>query len=140
MVGQKTVLCKDSPAFIANRIGFFSGNKINELTSKYQLKVSEVDKLTSDPIGWPSTGSYRLLDLVGLDTSVKVTEGVIATCPDDEYVKHLATLTMPAHTRFLLDNFFWAISRDKATTKRPKKRMKTDAPLFWSSISTHWNM
>ncbi|HRD06678.1 MAG: 3-hydroxyacyl-CoA dehydrogenase/enoyl-CoA hydratase family protein [Saprospiraceae bacterium] len=121
-LGKKTVLCKDSPAFIANRIGFFSGNKINELTSKYQLKVSEVDKLTSDPIGWPSTGSYRLLDLVGLDTSVKVTEGVIATCPDDEYVKHLATLTMPAHTRFLLDNNFLGNKSGQGYYKKTKEK------------------
>lgn len=105
-LGKKTVLCKDTPAFIANRIGFFSGNKINELTQKYKLRISEVDKLTSDPIAWPSTGSYRLLDLVGLDTSVKVTQGVIDSCPEDEYVKHLSGLEMPAHTRFLLDHNF----------------------------------
>lgn len=121
-LGKKTVLCKDSPAFIANRIGFFSGNKINELTAKYQLKVSEVDKLTSDPIGWPSTGSYRLLDLVGLDTSVKVTEGVIATCPADEYVKHLSTQPMPAHTRFLLDNHFLGNKSGQGYYKKTKEK------------------
>ena len=104
VLGKKTVLCKDTPAFIANRIGFFSGNKINELTDKYKLKISDVDKLTGDAIGWPSTGSYRLLDLVGLDTSVKVTEGVISSCPSDEYVAILKDKPMPAHTRFLLDN------------------------------------
>ena len=104
ILGKKTVLCKDTPAFIANRIGFFSGNKINELTDKLKLKISDVDKLTADPIGWPSTGSYRLLDLVGLDTSVKVTQGVIASCPDDEYVQHLKNVPTPKHTQFLLDN------------------------------------
>lgn len=121
-LGKKTVLCKDTPAFIANRIGFFSGNKINELTSKYELKVSEVDKLTSDPIGWPSTGSYRLLDLVGLDTSVKVTEGVIASCPNDEYVQHLATLEMPGHTRFLLDNNFLGNKSGQGYYKKTKEK------------------
>ncbi len=105
-LGKKTVLCKDTPAFIGNRIGFFSGNKINELTDKFNIKISDVDRLTGDMIAWPSTGSYRLLDLVGLDTSVKVTKGVIATCPDDEYVKHLTTLPTPKHTQFLLDNNF----------------------------------
>jgi 3-hydroxyacyl-CoA dehydrogenase len=105
-LGKKTVLCKDTPAFIGNRIGFFSGNKINELTGKYNLKISDVDRLTGETIGWPSTGSYRLLDLVGLDTSVKVTKGVLAACPDDEYVKHLSTLPTPKHTQFLLDNNF----------------------------------
>lgn len=61
-LGKKTVLCKDTPAFIANRIGFYSGNKIGELTEKYNFTIEEVDKITGDPIGWPSTGSYRLLD------------------------------------------------------------------------------
>lgn len=105
-LGKKTVLCKDTPAFIGNRIGFFSGNKINELTDKYKLKISDVDRLTGDMIAWPSTGSYRLLDLVGLDTSVKVTKGVIATCPNDEYVQHLSQLATPKHTQWLLDNNF----------------------------------
>lgn len=121
-MGKKTVLCKDTPAFIANRIGFFSGNKINELTQKYELRVSEVDKLTSDPIGWPSTGSYRLLDLVGLDTSVKVTQGVIATCPEDEYVQQLAQKEMPAHTRFLLDNNFLGNKSGQGYYKKTKEK------------------
>jgi 3-hydroxyacyl-CoA dehydrogenase len=103
-LGKKTVLCKDTPAFIANRIGFFSGNKINELTDKYKLKIADVDKITGEAIGWPSTGSYRLLDLVGLDTSVKVTQGVVATCPNDEYVQTFKDKPMPKHTTFLLDN------------------------------------
>ncbi len=103
-LGKKTVLCKDTPAFIANRIGFYSGNKVAELTEKYQLSVSEVDKITGDPMGWPSTGSYRLLDLVGLDTSVKVTQGVIDNCPDDEYVKIIKDKGTHKATQFLLDN------------------------------------
>ena len=103
-LGKSTVLCKDTPAFIANRIGFFTGNKINELTAKYELPIEEVDKLTGDAIGWPSTGSYRLLDLVGLDTSVKVTQGVIDNVPNDEYVKVFKDKPMPKHTSFLLDN------------------------------------
>jgi len=103
-LGKKTVLCKDTPAFIANRIGFYSGNKVAELTEKYQLAVSDVDKITGDPIGWPSTGSYRLLDLVGLDTSVKVTKGVIDNCPNDEYVKVIKDKGTHKATQFLLDN------------------------------------
>lgn len=105
-LGKKTVLCKDTPAFIANRIGFFSGNKVGELTEKYGLSIEEVDKITGEPIGWPNTGSYRLLDLVGLDTSVKVTKGVIANCPDDEYVQKLKDRPTHKATQFLLDNNF----------------------------------
>ncbi len=105
-LGKKTVLCKDTPAFIANRIGFFSGNKITELTEKYDLNIVEVDKLTGAAIDWPSTGSYRLLDLVGLDTSVKVTKGVLASCPNDEYVKQIKDKPTHKATEFLLENNF----------------------------------
>lgn len=104
ILGKKTVLCKDTPAFIANRIGFFSGNKIGELTAKVDLDIATIDKLTGDTIGWPSTGSFRLLDLVGLDTSVKVTKGVVAACPSDEYVMQIQDNPTLAHTQFLLDN------------------------------------
>lgn len=103
-LGKKTVLCKDTPAFIGNRIGFYSGNKVTELTAKYSLQIEEVDKLTGAAIGWPSTGSYRLLDLVGLDTSVKVTKGVIDNAPDDEYVQIVKERPTPKHTQHLLDN------------------------------------
>lgn len=103
-LGKQTVLCKDTPAFIANRIGFYSGNKVFDLTEKYDLSIEDVDKLTGDTIGWPNTGSYRLLDLVGLDTSVKVTKGVIDNCPEDEYVKVIKDRPTPKTTQFLIDN------------------------------------
>jgi 3-hydroxyacyl-CoA dehydrogenase len=103
-LGKQTVLCKDTPAFIANRIGFYSGNRVGELTEQYGFTIGEVDKLTGDTISWPNTGSYRLLDLVGLDTSVKVTKGVIDNCPDDEYVQEIKNKPVHKATQFLLDN------------------------------------
>ncbi len=121
-LGKKAVLCKDTPAFIANRIGFYSGNKVGELTEKYGLSIEEVDKITGEPIGWPSTGSYRLLDLVGIDTSVKVTKGVIENCPDDEYVKILKTKQTPKATQFLLDNNFLGDKSGKGFYKKTDQR------------------
>ena len=121
-LGKKTVLCKDTPAFIANRIGFYSGNKIGELTEKYGFSISDVDKITADPIGWPSTGSYRLLDLVGLDTSVKVTNGVIESCPDDEYVQVLKNRPVPKSTQFLLDNNFLGNKTGQGFYKKTNER------------------
>ena len=103
-LGKKTVKCKDTPAFIANRIGFYSGSKVLELTEKYHLTIEEADSLTKSPMGWPSTGSFRLLDLVGIDTSMKVTMGVIQNCPEDEYVQVRAKEGFPEHMKFLVDN------------------------------------
>ncbi len=121
-LGKRTVLCKDTPAFIANRIGFFSGNKVAELTEKYNLSIEEVDKITGEPIGWPNTGSYRLLDLVGLDTSVRVTRGVIENCPDDEYVRQLKDRAMPRSTAFLLENSFLGDKSGQGYYKKTEQR------------------
>lgn len=121
-LGKQTVLCKDTPAFIANRMGFYSGNKVNELTSKYDLSIEEVDKLTGSLIGWPSTGSYRLLDLVGIDTSVKVTKGVIENCPEDEYVQKIKDLGIPKATQFLIDNDFLGNKSGQGFYKKTNER------------------
>lgn len=121
-LGKKTVLCKDTPAFIANRIGFYSGNKIGELTEKYDFTIGEVDKITAEPIGWPNTGSYRLLDLVGIDTSVKVTKGVIESCPDDEYVRILKARPVSKATQFLLDNNFLGNKTGQGFYKKTEER------------------
>ncbi|MFZ1751475.1 MAG: 3-hydroxyacyl-CoA dehydrogenase/enoyl-CoA hydratase family protein [Saprospiraceae bacterium] len=121
-LGKKAVLCKDTPAFIANRIGFYSGNKVGELTEKYGLTIEEVDKITADPIGWPNTGSYRLLDLVGLDTSVKVTNGVIDNCPNDEYVQKIRNRGVAKATQFLLDNKFLGDKSGQGFYKKTDQR------------------
>jgi 3-hydroxyacyl-CoA dehydrogenase len=121
-LGKKAVLCKDTPAFIANRIGFYSGNKVSELTEKYDLTIEEVDKITGEPLGWPNTGSYRLLDLVGLDTSVKVTKGVIENCPNDEYVQVIKGKPTPKSTQYLLDNNFLGDKSGQGFYKKTEQR------------------
>ena len=121
-LGKKTVLCKDTPAFIANRIGFFSGGKVIELTQKHDLNIVEVDKLTGSMIEWPSTGSFRLLDLVGIDTSIKVTEGVIASCPEDEYVQVIKDSPRPKFVDFLLENNFFGNKSGQGYYKKTNER------------------
>lgn len=121
-LGKKTVLCKDTPAFIANRIGFFSGNKIAELTIKHDLSIEAVDKLTGAAIGWPSTGSFRLLDLVGFDTSQKVRAGVINNAPEDEYVQKVKDIQEPPYVNFLLDNKFLGNKSGQGFYKKTKEK------------------
>lgn len=121
-LGKNSVLCKDTPAFIANRIGFYSGNKVGELTYAYDFSIEEVDKLTGETIGWPNTGSYRLLDLVGFDTSVKVTKGVIDNCPNDEYVQKIKDRPMPKATEFLLQNNFLGDKSGQGFYKKTDQR------------------
>jgi 3-hydroxyacyl-CoA dehydrogenase len=121
-LGKKTVLCKDTPAFIANRIGFYTGNKVNQLVEKYDLSIEEVDKLTGAAIGWPNTGSFRLLDLVGLDTSVKVTKGVIENAPHDEFVQTIKDKPTPKFVQFLLDNNFLGDKTGQGYYKKTNER------------------
>jgi 3-hydroxyacyl-CoA dehydrogenase len=92
-LGKTTVLCKDTPAFIANRIGVFGIMAIFRLVDKMGLTVDEVDALTGPIIGRPKSATFRTADVVGIDTMVKVARGVYDNCPNDEA---RASFTIPA--------------------------------------------
>lgn len=83
-LGKTTVLCKDTPAFIANRIGVFGISAIFKLLDKLDLTIDEVDALTGPVIGRPRSATFRTADVVGIDTLVKVAKGVFDNCPADE--------------------------------------------------------
>ena len=83
-LGKTTVLCKDTPAFIANRIGVYGIMAIFGLVDKMGLSIDEVDALTGPIIGRPKSATFRTADVVGIDTMVKVAKGVYDNCPNDE--------------------------------------------------------
>ncbi len=83
-LGKTTVLCKDTPAFIANRVGVFSIMSIFHIMNKLGLSIDEVDALTGPIIGRPKSATFRTADVVGIDTLVKVAKGVADNCPNDE--------------------------------------------------------
>jgi len=83
-LGKTTVLCKDTPAFIANRVGVYSIMALLHLVEKMKLTVEEVDKLTGPVLGRPKSATFRTADVVGLDTLVMVSKGVKQNCPKDE--------------------------------------------------------
>ncbi|MDQ1469100.1 MAG: 3-hydroxyacyl-CoA dehydrogenase [Bryobacterales bacterium] len=84
-LGKGVVPCKDTPNFIANRIGSFFGSTVQRLTVKYDLTVEEVDVLTGPLIGMPKSASYRLLDIVGLDVWANVTNNLYEAVPNDPF-------------------------------------------------------
>ena len=83
-LGKTTVLCKDTPAFIANRVGVYSMMKTMQVVAEMGLTVEEVDKLTSVVVGRPKSGTFRLSDLVGLDTTINVSNNLYAALTHDE--------------------------------------------------------
>ncbi len=84
-LGKGVVPCKDTPNFIANRIGSFFGSTIQKLTVEDDYTIEEVDTLTGQLIGLPRSGSYRLLDIVGLDVWAHVTRNLYDAVPNDPY-------------------------------------------------------
>lgn len=83
-LGKTTVLCKDTPAFIANRVGIFSMLKVIDSMLKMGLNIDQIDKLTGPVIGRPKSATFRTSDVVGLDTLVKVSNNLYAGLLDDE--------------------------------------------------------
>ena len=83
-LGKNTVLCKDTPAFIANRIGVFGILQLFHTVKEMNLTVEEVDKLTGPVLGRPKSATFRTTDVVGLDTLVNVAKGLQANCLNDE--------------------------------------------------------
>lgn len=83
-LGKTTVLCKDTPAFIGNRIGVYAMLALTHLVDKFDLSVEEVDKFTGPILGRPKSATFRTADVVGLDTLVNVANGLYENAPSDE--------------------------------------------------------
>lgn len=100
-LGKTTVLAKDTPAFIANRIGVYGIMAIFGLVETMGLTVDEIDALTGPIIGRPKSATFRTADVVGIDTLVKVAKGVADNCPNDEQKK---VFNIPAWVDKMVEN------------------------------------
>ena len=83
-LGKTSVVAKDTPAFIGNRIGIFSIMSLFHMVKEMGLTIEEVDKLSGPVIGRPKSATFRTVDVVGLDTLVHVANGIAENCPEDE--------------------------------------------------------
>jgi 3-hydroxyacyl-CoA dehydrogenase len=101
-LGKTSVVAKDTPAFIGNRIGIYGIQSLFHLVNEMGLTVEEVDKLTGPVIGRPKSATFRTVDVVGLDTLVHVANGLYEGVPDDE-----------AHELFKLPDFISTMIENK---------------------------
>ncbi len=108
-LGKTSVLAKDTPAFIGNRIGIFGIMSLFHVVKELGMTVDEVDKLTGPVIGRPKSATFRTIDVVGLDTLVHTANGVKDNCPKDE-MKHL--FEIPDYINKMMENK-WLGSKTK---------------------------
>ncbi|GGX14795.1 3-hydroxyacyl-CoA dehydrogenase/enoyl-CoA hydratase family protein [Aquimarina muelleri] len=100
-LGKTSVVAKDTPAFIGNRIGIFSIMSLFHMVKDMDLTIEEVDKLTGPVIGRPKSATFRTVDVVGLDTLVHVANGIADNCPKDE---RLELFKLPDFIGSMMDN------------------------------------
>ena len=116
-LGKDSVLAKDTPGFIGNRIGTFGMVNILNNVEKLNLTIEEIDKLTGPIIGSPKSATFRTSDVVGLDTTVNVATGIYDNCPNDEFRD---TFKLPKYIYTMLENNWLGSKTDGGFYKRIK--------------------
>jgi len=131
-LGKTTVLCKDTPAFIANRIGVYSIMALFHLVDEMGLTVDEVDKLTGPVMGRPKSATFRTCDVVGLDTLVHVANGVRQNCPNDEANK---LFEIPSYVQQMVDKN-WLGSKTKQGFYKKEKNKDGSSEILSLNLKT----
>jgi 3-hydroxyacyl-CoA dehydrogenase len=98
-LGKGVVLAKDTPNFIANRIGTFSVLNVMRLMQEMDLTIEEIDALTGQAVGWPRSATFRTIDLVGLDVLGHVVSNMTQNVHDER-----SELQIPAFFRQMLEH------------------------------------
>ncbi len=122
-LGKTVVHCKDTPAFIANRVGVFGILALFHLVEKMGLTVEEVDKLTGPVLGRPKSATFRTCDVVGLDTLINVANGLKVGVPNDEAK---ALFELPAYVAKLNENKWYGDKSGQGFYKKVKKDGKSE--------------
>jgi 3-hydroxyacyl-CoA dehydrogenase len=83
-LGKGVVIAKDTPNFIANRIGTFSMLNVLRLMKELDMTIEEIDACTGPAVGWPKSATFRTVDIVGLDVLTHVVRNIYENAVDDE--------------------------------------------------------
>lgn len=126
-LGKTSVVAKDTPAFIGNRIGIYGIMSLFHLVKDMDMTIEEVDKLTGPVIGRPKSATFRTVDVVGLDTLVHVANGLYENCPEDE-----------AHELFRLPGFINHMMENKWLGSKTKQGFykKVDKDILSLDLNT----
>ncbi len=116
-LGKKSVVAKDTPAFIGNRIGIFSIMSLFHMVKDMDMTIEEVDKLTGPVIGRQKSATFRTVDVVGLDTLVHVANGLHKGVPDDESHDLFA---LPDFIQIMVDNEWYGSKSGQGFYKKIK--------------------
>ncbi|MDX1279331.1 3-hydroxyacyl-CoA dehydrogenase/enoyl-CoA hydratase family protein [Oceanihabitans sediminis] len=117
-LGKTSVVAKDTPAFIGNRIGIFSIQSLFHAVKDLDLTIEEVDKLSGPVIGRPKSATFRTVDVVGLDTLVHVANGIRENCPNDE---RLELFSLPDFISTMMENKWLGSKTGQGFYKKVKK-------------------
>ncbi|MEZ4802450.1 MAG: 3-hydroxyacyl-CoA dehydrogenase/enoyl-CoA hydratase family protein [Gelidibacter sp.] len=121
-LGKTSVVAKDTPAFIGNRIGIFSIMSLFHAVKEMDLTVEEVDKLTGPVIGRPKSATFRTVDVVGLDTLVHVANGLYENVPNDE--RH-ELFKLPGFIDIMMKNKWLGSKTGQGFYKKEDKDIRT---------------
>lgn len=132
-LGKQTVLCKDTPAFIANRVGVFSIAAVIKLMLEMDMTIDEVDAITGTLIGKPKSATFRTTDVVGLDTMIKVMKGAYDNLPNDEMRD---VMQVPDWIMKMNDNKWWGDKSGQGFFKKEKGAggKKSFSTLDWKTL------
>ena len=132
-LGKGVVPCKDTPNFIANRIGSFYGSTVYKITVDDDYTVEEVDALTGPLIGVPKSASFRLLDIVGLDVWAFVSKNLYDLVPHDPWRERFLP---PAFLEKMLEKKWLGEKSGQGFYKRVGKEKEIHA-VDWKTLEYH---
>ncbi len=132
-LGKEVVFARDTPNFIANRIGVFIMLEAVRLMEAEDLSIEEVDALTGTAIGWPRTGTFRLADLVGLDVLAHVALNFARIRKGAA-----ADMAMPAWVQTMLERRWLGDKTGQGFYKKVKEGGKEERlALDWKTLEYH---
>ena len=134
-LGKGVVFAKDTPNFIANRIGTFSVLNVMRLMQEMDLSIEEADALTGQAVGWPRSATFRTIDLVGLDILGHVVGNMTQNVRDER-----SELRIPTFFRQMLERKWLGDKTKGGFYKKAKSALGKDderLALDWKTLEYH---